>query len=83
MPPQDESSLRQVRQLQEYIDELTVEKLQLERLLQQQCRLNDTLGEEGEQLVERHNEQSKAVEALGWVLHTGNCVLGLVRAAGP
>lgn len=50
--------------LQQHIDELTEEKLQLARGLQQQTRINEQLSEENGELMRQYNARGTMVEEL-------------------
>jgi FtsZ-binding cell division protein ZapB len=61
-----ESSLRSqanLKLLQQHIDELTTEKLELLRGLQQQARANEALAEENRSLGEQHNQMASQLQA--------------------
>jgi FtsZ-binding cell division protein ZapB len=49
--------------LQQHIDELTTEKLELLRGLQQQARANEALAEENRSLGEQHNQMAARLQA--------------------
>jgi FtsZ-binding cell division protein ZapB len=49
--------------LQQHIDELTTEKLELLRGLQQQARSNEALAEENRSLEEQHNQMAMRLQA--------------------
>lgn len=57
-------SRAQFSALQQHIDELTEEKLQLSRGLQQQVRINEQLGDEVEELTRQYNARGNLVDEL-------------------
>lgn len=57
-------SRAQFAALQQHIDELTEEKLQLARGLQQQTRINEQLSEENGELMRQYNARGTMVEEL-------------------
>eukprot|EP00775_Hariotina_reticulata_P012770 gene12770-12898_t len=55
-------SAASLKLLQQHIDELTVEKLELERGLHQQVRANEALAEENQALGDQHNGLAASLE---------------------
>lgn len=62
--PPSASSRQQFSALQQHIDELTDEKMELMRGLQQQVKINEALTEENSALAEQYNAQGKLVDEL-------------------
>lgn len=58
------ASSQQFSLLQQHIDELTEEKLGLQRGLATQMRLADDLVQENQTLTEQYNAQAQVVEAM-------------------
>jgi len=61
-PVHDDGS--QFKELQQYIDDLTTEKYELQRGMEQQSRLAATLASENESLTQDFNQMAKSVESL-------------------
>ncbi|PRW60943.1 Serine threonine- kinase CTR1 [Chlorella sorokiniana] len=59
-----QSRAQEFKALQQHIDELTEEKFMLQRGMEQQAKLAETLLEENEAMARRHNDQGAEVEQL-------------------